>query len=77
MKAFFNTITNLGRLLFDKNPVSHLVELRIKLAMTILPKDLRSFFVVVVSEVESKYQKLDKSKKDKISGLRVDFEFRD
>ena len=77
MRAFFNTITSLGQLLFDKDPVSRLVELRIKLAMTILPKDLRSFFVVVVSEVESKYQKLDKSKKDKISGLRVDFEFRD
>lgn len=64
-------------LLFNEGASTFWIELRLWIAFKILPKQFANFFELVASKLEMEYEKLDSDKKDKITSLVIDFEFRE
>lgn len=50
---------------------------RLAVALWIMPKDVSRFVVLILSKMADDIQKLDTDKRNKISALKIDFEFRD
>jgi hypothetical protein len=45
--------------------------------MKLLPKDFSNFVTILISKLGMEYEKLDSEKRDKISSLKIDFEYRE
>lgn len=77
MTEFLRDIKRISHLLFSEDIPKTWIRFRLWIAFQILPKDLSNFVVMVISKLEREYEKLDSEKKDKISSLTIDFEFRE
>lgn len=51
-------------------------KMRIKIALWILPKDVSNFANLIISKMADDIQKMDSEKRNKISAISIDFEFR-
>jgi len=51
--------------------------IRFWLGLWILPKDVSNFTEIILSKMADDIQKMDSKKRDKITSIRLDFEFRD
>jgi hypothetical protein len=70
-----DALTILSRHIFE-GVVSTFGKMRVKLALWILPKDVSNFANLIVSKMANDIQKMDSEKRNKISAIRIDFEFR-
>jgi hypothetical protein len=70
-----DALTILSRYIFE-GVVSTFGKMRVKLALWILPKDVSNFANLIVSKMANDIQKMDSEKRNKISAIRIDFEFR-
>lgn len=77
MSEFLRDLRRASHILFVENPRSYWIGLRLWIGFKILPKDLSNLMFIVLSKIEAEYEKMDSDKKDKISSLTIDFEFRD
>lgn len=68
-------LTILSRYIFD-GVVSTFGKLRVKLALWILPKDVSNFANLIIAKMAADIQKMDSEKRNQISAIRIDFEFR-
>lgn len=67
----------LNNLIFGKSAVSAITTIRMKVAKLIMPKDMRIFMDLILNRLNREYEALDASKKDKISTLIINFDFRE
>lgn len=51
--------------------------LRLWIGLWILPKDVSKFTNLILSKMSDDLQKMDSTKRNKITSIRLDFEFRD
>lgn len=71
-----NDVTVLSRHIFrGLNTV--IGNIRFWLALWLLPKDVSKFTNLILSKMSDDLQKMDSTKRSKITSIRLDFEFRD
>lgn len=56
---------------------SQIGKARLWIGLYILPHDVSNFVILILSKMAADIQKMDKEKIDKITSIKVDFEFRD
>lgn len=64
-------------LIFGKSAISMVTGMRMAVAQFIMPKDMRVFMDLILDKLNREYESLDTAKKDKISTLVINFEFRE
>ena len=69
-------LSSLARFLFS-SVSTKIGKIRFLIGLWILPKDVSNFTMLILSKLLDDIQKLDKDKRDKITSLKIDFEFRD
>jgi len=69
-------LSSLARFFFS-SVATKFGKIRFLIGMWILPKDVSNFTILILSKIVDDIQKLDKDKRDKITSLKIDFEFRD
>lgn len=77
MSEFLRDLKRASQILFTENPSAWITNFRLWLGMKILPKDFSNFTVIIISKLGLEYEKLDSEKREKISSLKIDFEYRD
>jgi len=77
MTEFLRDIKRISHLLFSEDIPKTWTKFRLWIAFHILPKDLANFMLMIITKLELEYEKLDSEKRDKISSLSIDFEFRE
>lgn len=70
-----DALTILSRYIFE-GVVSTFGKMRVKVALWILPKDVSNFANLIISKMADDIQKMDSEKRNKISAIRIDFDFR-
>jgi len=74
---FLRELKRSSQILFRENPSAAWTNFRIWLGMKLLPKDFSNFVTILISKLGMEYEKLDSEKRDKISSLKIDFEYRE
>lgn len=69
-------VTTLSRHIF-RGLNSMMGNIRFWIGLWILPKDVSNFTQIILSKMSDDIQKMDKQKREKITSIRLDFEFRD
>jgi hypothetical protein len=77
VSEFLRDLKQASHLLFQENPSTLWIRFRLWLAFKLIPKDMSNFIDIVLSKLNVEYEKLDSEKRNKISSLRIDFEFRE
>lgn len=77
MTSFLKHFQTVRRFLFDDDTSKLWIRFRFWLALKLLPKDFSNFFEIVISKLDSQYENLEPEKRDKITSLVIDFEFRE
>lgn len=77
MTSFLKYFQTVRRFLFDDDASKLWIRFRFWLALKLLPKDFSNFFEIVISKLDSQYENLEPEKRDKITSLVIDFEFRE
>lgn len=77
MSNFLRELKHVSSLLLNEDAHTAWTSFRLWLGMKILPKDFSNFVILVLSKLGTEYEKLDSEKKEKISSLNIDFEYRE
>lgn len=77
MTDFLRDFKRVCPILFAGNSDSLWLKVRMWLVVKLLPDDVSLFFSMVISKLQLEYEKLDREKIDKISSLKIEFEYRE
>ena len=77
MTNFLKTFRHVRHFLIHQDPSKLWTRFRFWLALKLLPKDFSNFFDIVISKLDMEYENLEPEKRDKITSLIIDFEFRE
>lgn len=77
MSEFLRELKRCSNILFRENPSAVWTNFRLWLGMKLLPKDFSNFVIIIVSKLGMEYEKLDSEKRERISSLKIDFEYRE
>lgn len=77
MTNFLKHFRSVRHFLFHEDPSKLWIRVRFWIALKLLPKDFSNFFGIVISKLNMEYENLEPEKKEKITSLKIDFDFRE
>ena len=77
MSEFLKDLKKVSPVLFNEEVGTFWFRLRLWIALKLLPKDLLLFFSIVITKLRLEYDKLDTDQINKITSLKIDFEYRE